>query len=185
MPAHPTVTHSGQDTRASQILCRVAAQLHAPRHEPTPPLVSLGDWFRDLQTAGGQHGGILAQSASMAGELLASPQAVCVLHGDLHHGNVLDFGQRGWLAIDPKGLVGERAFDFANIFCNPSAALALAPGRLAGQVHVVAQAAHLDRKRLLQWVLAWAGLSAAWLLLDKIDPSATLAVATLAASELD
>lgn len=30
------------------------------------------------------------------------------LHGDLHHGNVLDFGASGWLAIDPKGLKGER-----------------------------------------------------------------------------
>ena len=39
--------------------------------------------------------------------LLALPQDVGVLHGDLHHGNVLDFGD-GWRAIDPKGLVGER-----------------------------------------------------------------------------
>lgn len=29
------------------------------------------------------------------------------------------FGERGWLAIDPKRLLGERSFDFANIFTNP------------------------------------------------------------------
>jgi len=36
-------------------------------------------------------------------------------------------GPRGWLAIDPKGLCGERGFDFVNIFCNPDFALATAP----------------------------------------------------------
>lgn len=174
----------GQDMTASRILCRVAAQLHAPRHRPSPALVPLLDWFGDLETAARQHGGILTQSANMAQELLANPEDICVLHGDLHHENVLDFGERGWLAIDPKGLVGERAFDFANILCNPSPAVALVPGRLVCQVNVIAQAARLEQKRLLQWVLTWAGLSATWLMLDGIDPGATLAIATLAASEL-
>lgn len=51
-----------------------------------------------------------------------------VLHGDVHHGNVLNFGARGWLAIDPRGLVGERAFDHANLLCNPDVATAAASG---------------------------------------------------------
>jgi streptomycin 6-kinase len=49
----------------------------------------------------------------------ASVTAQRALHGDLHHENVLDFGERRWLAIDPHGLHGERFFDFANIFTNP------------------------------------------------------------------
>ena len=67
------------------------------------------------------HGGILARCAEAARALLSEPREVGVLHGDLHHDNVLDFGVRGWLAIDPKRLVGERGFDFANIFTNPDA----------------------------------------------------------------
>jgi streptomycin 6-kinase len=51
--------------------------------------------------------------------LLATPHRIGVLHGDLHHASVLDFGARGWLAIDPKSLTGERGFEFANIFINP------------------------------------------------------------------
>jgi streptomycin 6-kinase len=81
-------------------------------------------------------------------DLLAAPQDVCALHGDLHHGNVLDFKERGWLAIDPKGLIGDRGFDFANIFCNPDLGIAANPGWLARQAGVVATAAHLDRTRL-------------------------------------
>src|SRR5260370_37501844 len=77
------------------------------------------------------------------------------------HGNVLNFGSGGSSAIDPKCLVGERYFDYANIFCNPDPETAALPGRLARQLRVVADAAHLARRRLLAWVVAWAGLSAA------------------------
>jgi len=33
--------------------------------------------------------------------LLAAPRDISVLHGDLHHDNVLDLGTRGWLAVAP------------------------------------------------------------------------------------
>ncbi|HSM77709.1 MAG TPA: aminoglycoside phosphotransferase family protein, partial [Bryobacteraceae bacterium] len=86
--------------------------------------------------------------------------------------------------IDPKGLSGERAFDFTNIFCNPDAGVATAPGRLAAQSSVVAKAAGLDRHRLLRWILAYAGLSAAWSLADGDDPGLAFQIAKLAAKEL-
>lgn len=105
-----------------------------------------------------------------------------MLHGDIHHDNILDFGPRGWLAIDPKRLIGERGFDYANLFCNPDHATAT--GRFARRVAVVTEAAGLERKRLLQWILAWAGLSAAWCLSDGGPPETALAVAALAAAEL-
>ena len=107
-----------------------------------------------------------------------------MLHGDIHHGNILDFGPQGWLAIDPKHLIGERAFDFVNILRNPDAQVALAPGRFSRQVTVVADAAGLDRARLLKWTLAFTGLSAAWILGDGNQPELDLAVAELAAAEL-
>jgi streptomycin 6-kinase len=78
------------------------------------------------------------------------------------------------------GLIGERGFDYANLFCNPTPYVALAPGRLAHQVELVATAARLDRQRLLAWAVAWAGLSAAWHIADRTDPATALAVATLA-----
>ena len=74
---------------------------------------------------------------------------------------MLDAEARGWIAIDPKGLLGERTFDFVNILRNPDAATALAPGRFDRQVEVLAEAAALDRHRLLKWTLALAGLDLA------------------------
>lgn len=178
------MARTGRDDEASCILCAAAARLHAPRDRPAPELVPLERWFRALEPAAAAHGGILARAAAAARELLSAPREVVVLHGDLHHDNVLDFGARGWLAIDPKGLVGERGFDFANLFCNPDLRTAAAPGRLARQATVVAEAAGLERGRLLRWILAWAGLSAAWALEDGDHPEVALAVAELAAAEL-
>ncbi|PTR16152.1 streptomycin 6-kinase [Nitrosospira sp. Nsp2] len=176
------------DDQASRLICRVVEQLHAPaaRSRPLPDLVPLAHWFRELELAAARHGGILTTCAETARRLLASERDIVPLHGDIHHGNILDFGPRGWLAIDPKRLTGERGFDYANLFCNPEAAIALAPGRLTRQADVVAEAAGLERERLLKWIMAYAGLSAAWFIGDgEWEPAkAALAVAELAAAEL-
>jgi streptomycin 6-kinase len=156
----------GQDDEASRILCDVVARLHAPRPGPPPEPVPLTRWFEALAPAARTHGGLLAQADSVAQALLADPRDVVVLHGDIHHGNVLDGGERGWLAIDPKGLLGERTFDFVNILRNPDATVALASGRFDHQVEVLVAAASVERRRLLDWTLAFAGLSAAWHLAD-------------------
>ena len=184
------MARDGRDDEACRILCTVAARLHAPRPGPRPELVPLEIWFRDLWPAAENHGGVLARCARVAEDLLAAPREVGVLHGDLHHGNVLDFGPRGFLAIDPKGLLGERGFDFANLFTNPDLAdptrpVATEPGRLMRRLAIVSEAAGLERGRLLAWIAAWAGLSAAWFLQDddtraKIDLTiAGIALATL------
>ncbi len=174
----------GRDDEATRIICAVAAKLHAARGDPPPSAIPLPTRFKALEGAAAKHGGILRRAAETAWELLAAPQEVVPLHGDLHHGNVLNFGERGWLAIDPKGLVGERGFDFANIFGNPDPATATESGRLARQSQVVAEAAGLERQRLLSWILAFAGLSASWGLEDGEDPRLAFAVAELAAAEL-
>lgn len=179
------MARGGRDDEVSRIICAAATRLHSARGKPHPKtLVPLVRWFEALPAAAARHGGILRDAATTARDLLASPRDAVVLHGDIHHGNILDFGARGWLAIDPKGLVGERGFDYANLFCNPDAEVALAPGRLQRQAAVVAEAAGLDRQRLLRWVLAYAGLSAAWTLEDGDNADLALSVARIAAGEL-
>ncbi len=181
----PDMARNGRDDEASRIICGVAAGLHRPRERPLPELLPLPVRFRELEEGGERHGGVMAQAAATARMLLADPRDQVVLHGDLHHGNVLDAGGRGWLAIDPKRLFGERGFDFANIFCNPDRTTATRPGRLSRQVEVVAESAGLERRRLLQWILAWAGLSALWLFNDGLQPLPDLLVAEQAAAELE
>jgi streptomycin 6-kinase len=102
----------GCDDEASRIMCAVLNEMHAPRHRQLPDLVPLEQWFAPLNAAAVSHDRILRLSASAASRLLSNPREIAILHGDVHHGNVLNFGPRGWLAIEPKALIGERYFDY-------------------------------------------------------------------------
>lgn len=179
----------GLDDEATRIICSVIATLHKPRGDPPPSLIPLDEWFGELLSAASTHGGILPACARTAERLLASPRDLVALHGDIHHDNILDFGARGWLAIDPKRLIGERAFDYANLFCNPdlsdlSRPVAIRPGVFTRRLDIVCAEAGLERRRMLEWILAWTGLSAVWFLSDGESPETDLHIATLAAAEL-
>lgn len=179
------MARTGQDDEASRIICAAAARIHKAREKALPPtLVPLSQWFRSLEAGAAQRGGLLAEAAAIARELLAEPQEVVALHGDIHHQNILDFGERGWLAIDPKGLLGERGYDFANTLDNPDAEIAYKPGRLAHQASVIADAARLDRRHLLKWAVAYGGLSQSFYLRDDKDAQLDLRLVELAMAEL-
>jgi streptomycin 6-kinase len=178
------MSRNGEDPTAISILCRTVAELHRPRLEPPPAdLPSLRTWFRELA----DHRGAdprLERGWTIAEELLATSRDEVVLHGDMHHENVLHFGERGWLAIDPKGLIGERAYDYANIFRNPDAETALTAGRMEARLQQVSKEARLDPERLLRWVAAHAALSAAWGVASGGKPAWSLAVLEAALSRI-
>jgi streptomycin 6-kinase len=181
------LARSGRDDEATRIICATVAKLHEPRARPLPDLVPLTQWFRELEPAAAAHGGQLAISAEIARTLLGTPEDIVTLHGDIHHDNILDFGVRGWLAIDPKRVIGERGFDYANIFCNPDLADLTRPvaAQYFGQrLQTITEVAGLDRRRLLQWIVAWTGLSAAWFISDNGSPDTDLAIGALALAEL-
>ncbi|MGV0819351.1 aminoglycoside phosphotransferase family protein [Martelella sp. AMO21009] len=169
---------AGEEDRACRQICATAARLHADRPAPLPALTPLDRYFRALLEASPGNRPFLDRAAAEARRLLDDPQDTRPLHGDLHHGNILDFGERGFLAIDPKGLYGERAFDFANIFCNPDidvpdAMIARDQNRFDRRLDIISAAADLDRTRLLRWIIAWCGLSAIWFQRDD-DPRAEI-----------
>jgi streptomycin 6-kinase len=180
-----------------------------PLSTELPPLAT---WFRSLKKAAEQHGALFTTCQAVADKLLRDPQNQLALHGDIHYDNILDSGHtgdihydnipnsghtddihyenipnsghRGWVAIDPKGVIGERAFDYANLFCNPTIEVATSLTRLPRQVPLVAALAGLEPQRLLHWIIAWSGLMAAWMLEDAEAPTLPLLVAELALKEL-
>ena len=189
MASLSTMSQNGQDNAACQILCATANRLHGNPNKPLPNLTPLHRWFSSLKPAALEHRGILAHCEGIAQELLSSPQDVVVLHGDLHHDNVLDFESLGWLAIDPKGLLGERGFDFANIFTNPDLGnpehhIARTPSIFKQRLEIVTEISGINRERLLKWIIAWCGLSATWSLECNDPISVQVEIAELAITEL-
>lgn len=177
----------GEDLAAMRILCDAAAALHAARSAPAPTtLVPLQRWFRALAPAAEKRGGVLGKALAVSRDLLADQQEVRPLHGDIHHDNILDGGARGWLAIDPKGLIGDRGYDHANMICNPGPEPSRDLARIAARVDLVAERSSLGRERLLRWLLAYCGLSASWTLEGEWEGDAgpALRIAEMAAGWL-
>lgn len=92
-----------------------------------PPLPTVEGWaaeaFRKLRDryAGGTGPlpvDVVGRGEREHAELVASSAPPVVLHGDLHHDNVLRSG-RGWLAIDPHGVLGEPAYEVGALLRNP------------------------------------------------------------------
>ncbi|MGW9182290.1 aminoglycoside phosphotransferase family protein [Agromyces sp. NPDC055661] len=177
------MVRAGRDDEATRIICEVAKPIHAATSDvlasaSPPELIDLRTWFQHLFAYAGDVGAFHRRGADIARALLDDPRDETVLHGDLHHGNVLDFGERGWLAIDPKGLLGEAAFDACNVLTNPSHERALAPGRLERQFAVVLATTGVPPERMARWFVAWCALSSTWFTLDD-DPGLAESAAAL------
>jgi streptomycin 6-kinase len=163
----------GDDQGATRIIAAVLEQLHgAPQGEPRDGLLPLKDWFHELfekaeldRAAGVES--IYVRGAALSARLLADPREVRVLHGDIHHGNIRH-SPRGWLAFDPKGLVGERTYDCANTLCNPFRGqprydeLVHDERRLLSNAGILSAALEVELRRVLEFTFAYACLSAAW-----------------------
>jgi streptomycin 6-kinase len=109
--------------------------------------------------------GVLAHAGAIASE----PAEEMLLHGDLHHDNILSSEREGWLAIDPKGVVGEPAWEIAPFLMNN-----LPPD--AGEWrHIARRRADqlcdelsLDRERVYAWSAVRSLQSAFWSLRDSV-----------------
>jgi streptomycin 6-kinase len=177
-----TMAISGGDDCAAEILADCVKQLHAPRESPVPGgLTPLREWFRSLFARQAQMP-ILARCADVAQRLLAAEHESTVLHGDLHHDNVLH-SVRGWLAIDPKGLIGERTYEVANLLGNPwpHGEIVHQPGRMLRLAELYGTRLGLDHRRVLGFAFAHAGLAASWSMDDGRDPSYRLTCASVLA----
>ena len=159
-PSLGDLARAGQDAEATEALCSVIRTLHAARPDPTG-LEPLATRFAPLTTA--SLDGDMAVAARIARVLLANPAPAQALHGDLHHDNVLH-SARGWLAIDPKGVCGDPAYEPANAFRNPDGLgeRLFDPTRIHSLADRFAHRLGQHPHRLLGWAAAHCALSTRW-----------------------
>lgn len=165
---------------------RIAGGLIGAMRRPVPAgalLAEAAGWVRLLDRARDEAWplppGMPDRAAGLFRELAASAPAPVLLHGDLHHGNILRDGA-GWRAIDPRGLAGDPAFEAAALLRNPPGAAAVARNA-ARRIAILAETAGLDPRRVAAWGYAAAVLAACWALEDAEDASPwSMAAAALA-----
>jgi streptomycin 6-kinase len=157
------------DEAATDIAAEVQTRLLSPSDRAFPPdLQPLGERFSSLfgKAKADRAAGLATayvEAAKTAERLLAAPHDIRPLHGDLHHENILH-GERGWLAIDQKGVLGDPAFDAANLFYNPLDRddLCLNPERIARMAGTFSTTLGQDARNILDYAIAYGCLSAAW-----------------------
>lgn len=116
---------------------------------------------------------------STAAHLITSETGPRILHGDLHHENIAYSPERGWLALDPKGVFAEITYELSNFFYNPTKQVEVvaAYDRIKGLAQIFSKFFEVDEKRILQFALVHGGVSALWSLEDGEDPRARLHIA--------
>ncbi|MFJ9777688.1 aminoglycoside phosphotransferase family protein [Kitasatospora sp. NPDC101157] len=99
---------------------------------------------------------LLDEALATAEDLTGSAAETFLLHGDFHHGNILAADRAPWLAIDPRPLAGERAYDLARLVLDRADTLLGSPGAPAAvrrRLNQLAEALDVDRERLRGWTL--------------------------------
>lgn len=119
--------------------------------------------------------------------LLASMDPKYLCHGDLHLENIIQH-KDNWVAIDPKGVMGELAFEVSAFdFIDSSEwddSDELIVAKLLTRVTQLAKAISIDRDRLLRWLFLRSVISAQWFIEDNDDPSQMLRLITILYSEI-
>ena len=146
----------------------------------TTKFIQLKDWFagfpRLRQHFNGGTGPLpkrLVETAeALSSALLSENKEETLLHGDFHHFNVLE-SERGWLVIDPKGVIGPRGYELGPFLINPM------PDFLNGsrpivqttrRIAILSEMLGMERERIRAWGICHAVLSA-WWCIEGNDPA--------------
>ncbi|HUO66998.1 MAG TPA: aminoglycoside phosphotransferase family protein [Gammaproteobacteria bacterium] len=169
VPGTPLVTLvlEGRDEEATEILAALLRRMSPgdpPAGCPTVEQWGLG-FERYLATNDAQIPRELVLHAHhVYFELAAAQREPALLHGDLQHYNVLHDERRGWVAIDPKGVVGELEYEIGAALRNPFERpdLFASPEAIERRLGIFYAALGIDVDRARAWAFAQAVLSAIW-----------------------
>lgn len=160
-----------EDDQATAIAAEVMQQLWRPV-KPDHDFIKIEDWFQGLAKLRLEFGGscgpfpkkLVEMAETLYAELSQSMSEPVLLHGDLHHYNILSATREPWLAIDPKGVVGEPVYETGALLRNPLDLLSWPDleSFLDRRLAILAEKLEMDRQRIVAWSLAQAVLSAWW-----------------------
>jgi streptomycin 6-kinase len=159
-----TLASVATEDEALKVVARLF-QTGWPAVPPAPvaePLATFAEALRPDRPA-------FRRPADLLRELLQDARDPRLLHGDLHYANILSSDRAGYLLIDPKGAVGEPAFDVGYLVSRPVPAardhLPLSRA-ISRRLAFLPDALRLDPRRVAAWAYVAAALSFAWAIED-------------------
>ena len=160
-----------KDKTALVVACDLINRLHQAPIPHDHDFPDLKQWLTPLDQQWDIPQNYLNKARQLRDQLLATSTAPVLLHGDLHHHNIVQHGTH-WIVIDPKGIIGEPAYEIAAFIRNPLPellALDKAADIINDRINEFAGHLEMPKKRILDWCFVQSVLAWTWALEDKWD----------------
>lgn len=156
-----------KDAESIQIACDLMKRLHQAPLPANHNFPHLNSWLSTLDKDWDIPTPYLQKARLLKNSLVQHHEKAVLLHGDLHHDNILRDGD-GWIAIDPKGVIGEPIHEIWSFLNNPQE---MSSEMILNRIHQFSAHLRLDPKRITDWCFVQSILSWIWNLEDDLKPS--------------
>lgn len=159
------------DDEAINITANVIKRLHKAPIPRTHAFPHIKDWLAALDKDWNIPAEYLQKARRLRDNLLKTSAKQVLLHGDLHHDNILQNGD-DWAVIDPKGVIGEPTYEVAAFIRNPTPELLTRDNALSLINHRITRFAEfleLSERRIIDWCFVQAVLAWVWAEEDNYD----------------
>jgi streptomycin 6-kinase len=174
------------DDEATRILASVMKKLRKPLPDNNS-YISITEWASVIPEYKAKHADdsllpihLLDKAEMLFNHLIQTSEEPVLLHGDLHHYNVLFSDERGWIAIDPKGVAAEPAYEVTAMIRNPYdkiEEIADLQPLLKRRIDILSEELKFDKTRIRDWCFAQCIISAIWSVEGVKGPNHALRVA--------
>ena len=166
------------DEEATHIAADVMQKIWRPAPKDDV-FIRLSDWFDGLKGLRSMFNGrtgplnekLVQRVEHSVKDFLAENHQPVLMHGDFHHFNILS-SERGWLVIDPKGVIGPAGYEVGPLLINPWGDLLSGKNyrqMTKRRIDILHERLGFERERIREWGLAHAVLSAWWSIEDNGD----------------
>ncbi|SEO14798.1 aminoglycoside phosphotransferase family protein [Paenibacillus sp. OV219] len=163
------------DNKATVIFCEMLGQLRRPFEGEVGHFQTIRRWFEGIvryrsRFSGDTEGPLpehwVVRAEELLEEMIATTTETVLLHGDLHHQNILQQGDDGWAVIDPKGIVGDVHFETLQYLLNYKDRGGDYDTVLRRRVAIMTERLGLEHRRIALWGIVRGVLEACWSIED-------------------
>lgn len=163
-----------KDSNSIKIACDVMNRLHQAPIPKNVKLPHVKNWLSVFDTDISHNEQVncyLQKARDIRDQLLETSAAPVLLHGDLHHENILQNGT-SWVIIDPKSVIGEATYEVTAFIRNPIPELLGSKNVneiIQKRITAFSTTLKLNPKRIKDWCFVQSVLAGIWALEDHQD----------------
>jgi streptomycin 6-kinase len=177
------------DEEATRIAADVMLKIRRPAPQGNGVFIKLADWFDGFKSLRKYFDGgtgpfnktLVERAEQSVRDFFAEDYVPTLMHGDFHHFNILS-SERGWVVIDPKGVIGPAGYEVGPFLLNPWEE-PLNESRFRVQAkkrfYILSEHLGMERERIREWGIAHAVLSSWWDFEDNMSWEYSMACAEM------